>query len=110
MSGGVCWSDSPAILGRRAVITRIDCRLQSELNRPTAILYTIIIQYLLYDNGTVLYDNGVCNLGFVVIELELSYEPLSLLRRYTLESEDSPTRTWRRMHWNLGRCMGRASN
>ena len=41
------------------------------------------------------------NLGFIVIELELSYEPLAPLRWHTLVSVDFPTRTGRRMHWIL---------
>ena len=50
------------------------------------------------------------NLGFIVIELELSYEPSALLRWCTLVSEDFPTCTGRRMYWILQRCMGRAFN
>ena len=43
----------------------------------------------------------VCNLGFIVIELKLSYEPSALLRWRTLVSVDFPTRIGRRMHWIL---------
>ena len=44
---------------------------------------------------------GVCKLGFIVIELKLSYEPSALLRCRTLVSVDFPPRTGRRMHWIL---------